>query len=283
MRIVVTGATGTIGRLVVDRLLARGEHVRALTRHPDTASLPASVEVVGGDLTDPSSLPDPLFDGADRLFLFPATGGVEGAVERAVAAGVDRIVVLSSLAAAGEHERDLRSMSYRHHRAVEQAVARHTERWTFLRPGGFATNLLSWAPAIRAGAGVRAPYAASAQAPVHEADIADVAATVLTAPGHEGRTYALTGPAALTKAEQVEAIAAGLGRPVPFQEISPAEFRDSVRPFLPEDVVDMLLDHWADTVATPDAVHSGVRDLTGREARSLRRWAADHRAAFGAA
>jgi uncharacterized protein YbjT (DUF2867 family) len=190
--------------------------------------------------------------------------------------------VMSSLAAAGEHPRDIGSVTWTHHLAVEKAVTSQVQDWTILRPGMFAGNLRSWAGPIKAGRPVRAPYVRSAQAPIHEADIADAAAAALLADGPGGGIHPLTGPQSLTRIEQAAAIGAGIGRDVELVEISPDEFRADVAPFLPEGIVTMLLDHWSDTVTEPDRVRPGVRELTGRPGRTLEQWARDHRADFTA-
>jgi uncharacterized protein YbjT (DUF2867 family) len=275
MTYLITGATGAVGRPLVDELLARGADVRALTRDASKAALPEAVDVVEGDLGDPSAA---LFDGVDAVFLFPADG-VDTFVERAVGAGVDRFVVLSSLAVSAEFPRDIGSTSNLHHSAIERAVTSRTERWTMLRPGTFANNLLSWAWPIKSGQPVRAPYVSSAQAPIHEADVAAAAATVLTEPGHEGAVYELTGPEALTRVQQVEAISAAVGREIELVEITPDEFRQEVSQFIPEPVIAMLLDYWRDTVSQPDVPRSAP-GLTGVPARTLAQWAIDHRAEF---
>ncbi|WP_410596702.1 SDR family oxidoreductase [Amycolatopsis sp. lyj-23] len=272
--VLVTGATGTIGRHLVGELLARGHRVRALTRSPDKAELPTEVELVAGDLAAPP--PAGLFDGVDSVFLFPAPG-VTGFLQ----AGVPHLVLLSSLAAALEHERDRGSASQVHHAAIEDAVRGTAASWTILRPGTFATNLLTWAPPIRFTGGVRGPFPTSAQAPIHEADIAAVAAVALTEPGHAGRHYPLTGPESLTRVEQLGAIGAAIGRELHFTESTPEEFRAEMRSYgVGDDIVSMLLRYWSDTVETPDAVRPAVAQLTGKPARTLAEWARDHAADF---
>ena len=280
MTILVTGATGAVGRHLVTVLLERGAVVRALTRQPDDAALPEGVDVVAGDLSDASTLGARVFEGVDRAFVFPARG-VEAFVEAAVAAGVHRFTVLSSLAAALEFPRDHGSTSQLHHSAVEAAVTARTDAWTILRPGTFANNLLSWTWQIRSGTPIRAPFLASAQAPIHEHDVAEAAAESLLTDHHLGEVIAMTGPEALTRAEQVAAIAGALGREVSVIEISPAEFRAEMVQFIPEPVMKMLLDYWSDTVTTPDRPRP-VTPVTGRPGRTLAQWAADHRADFGA-
>ncbi len=266
MTILITGATGAVGRHLVAALVDRGEPVRAVSRKPDEANLPAGVEVAAPGRAD-------LYDGVDRMFVFPFEDGVDEWIGAAVAAGVGRFVVLSSLAAAGEFPRDIGSASYTHHRAVEQAVTSRTGDWTILRPGTYANNLLAWAWPIRSGAPVRAPYLRSAQAPIHEADIADAAAAALTEDGHRGRIHPLTGPQSLTRIEQVAAIGAAIGREIPLVEISPDEFRAEVGQLVPEPIVAMLLDYWFDTLTEPDRVR-------GHAHRTLEEWARDHRADF---
>jgi uncharacterized protein YbjT (DUF2867 family) len=274
--ILVTGATGQVGRRLVAELLDNGASVRALTRSPEAASLPERVDVVAGEF---AALPEGLFDGVGAAFVFPALGAAEF-VAAAAAAGVPRLVMLSSLAAALEHERDHGSASQRHHGAIEEAVRNSAAQWTILRPGTFATNLLSWAQPIRFTGGVRGPYPTSAQAPIHEADVAAAAATVLTQPGHHGRIYPITGPQTLTRVAQLEAIGTAIGRDLTFTEITPEQFRVEMDSYgVPADIVTMLLDYWRDTVDQPDVVRS-PDSLTGRPARTMAEWAHDHADAF---
>lgn len=279
MTILVTGATGAVGRHLVATLIARGASVRALTRKPDDANLPEGVEVVASDLADASTFGAHLFEGVDRVFVFPARG-VETFLDAAIAADIHRFTVLSSLAAAIEFPRDRGSASQVHHSAVEAAVTERTDAWTILRPGTFANNLLTWAWQIRSGAPIRAPYLASAQAPVHEYDIAEAAAQTLLTDDHIGATIPITGPQALTRAEQVAAIGAAIGREISLVEITPEQFRAETAQFIPEPIMKMLLDYWSDTLTVPDQVRP-VTSVTGRPGRTLAEWATDHRADFG--
>lgn len=276
--ILVTGATGQIGRRLVVELRAAGAPVRALTRVPDKAGLPDEVELVGGGFAD---LPPGLFDDVAAAFVFPAEGAAEF-VTAATAAGVLRLVLLSSLAADPEHARARGSVSQIYHSAIEEAVRASGATWTILRPGTFATNLLSWAQPIRYTGGVSGPYPTSAQAPIHEADVAAAAAVALLQDGHEGQTYAMTGPQALTRIAQLQAIGGAIGRELTFTENSPEDFRAEMSRYgVAEDIVTMLLDYWRDTVDEPDVVRS-PEPLIGRPARTLSQWAHDHTAAFGA-
>jgi uncharacterized protein YbjT (DUF2867 family) len=231
--------------------------------------------VLQGDL---ASTPDAAFDGIDAAFVFPAYGAGTF-VEQAVAAGVRRFVVLSSLAVSGRNARDAASASARHHREVEDAVTSRTPGWTILRPGNFANNLLSWSFPIRSGAPVRVPYPTSSQVLIHERDIAAAAVMSLTEPGRRGHVLELSGPQSLTRIEQLAAISTAVGHEVPFVEVGPEEFRQDVARFIPNDVIDMLLQYWSETV---DAPERPLPPVPGVEQTPLARWATDHRSAFAA-
>jgi uncharacterized protein YbjT (DUF2867 family) len=215
-----------------------------------------------------------------KAFVFPAAGGVDGFLARAADAAVGHLVVLASLAAAGLHERDHGSVSNVHHRAIEQAVAARGIPATILRPGDIANNLLFWAWSIKTAGAVYGPYPTSKQAPIHEADIAAVAATALLDDAHVGKTSPLTGPEALTRADMLATIGAAIGRELSYVEITPEAFAQQMAPNMPGEVIKMLLDYWSDTVAAPDVPLRTVEDVTGRPARTLATWAADHRADF---
>jgi len=279
MAYLITGATGAVGRQVVDQLVVAGAQVHALTRNPDRANLPAGVKVFEGDLTADRLQPG-AFDDVKRIFLFPAEGDIGPFLASAKAAGVEHVVVLSSLAAAAELPRDLNSPSYRHHRAIEQAVEASGLAYTFLRSGSFANNLRFWSYSIKTQRMVYGPYPQSAQALVHEADVAAVAVAALTTAGHQGATYALTGPQSLTQVEQLQTIGDAIGQKLTYQVITPDQFKQSMSQFMPADVIQMMLDYWSDTVDQPDVVRPTVEQVTGRPARTQAQWAADHVADF---
>jgi uncharacterized protein YbjT (DUF2867 family) len=277
MRYLITGATGSVGKSLVSQLLEAGKDVRIVTR--DAHKAPTGVDVIEGDFTK-GNLPPNAFADVRKVFLFPAQGGVEGFLQQAKQAKIEQLVVLSSLAAAMEYERDESSPSAMHHLAVEKAVAASGIPATILRPGTFANNLLFWAGSIQVGDAVYGPYAHSAQAPIHEVDIAAAAKAALTQEGHEGKTYPMTGPQALTRVEQLDIIGAAIGRKLRFVEISHEAFAQEMAKYMPQPIIKMLLDYWADTVASPDVVLPTVKQLTGRAARTLAEWAKDHASAF---
>ncbi|AYN38965.1 NAD-dependent epimerase/dehydratase family protein [Streptomyces dangxiongensis] len=277
MTVLVTGATGSVGRLVTDHLLAAGVAVRALTRDPAAAALPDGAEVWAGDLLRPHTLTAALH-GVERLYLFPVPETARAVVAAAEEAGVRRIVVLSSssvLDTSGDNH------SGEHHRAVERAVAESGVEWTFVRPDEFASNVLwKWAESIRTEGVVRAPYGAAPRVPVHEADVAAVAAAALLEDGHAGQAYLLTGPEAITQSGQVRAIARAVGRPIAFEEITPDQARKDMAAAMPAPVVEMVLRYLADAVVHPPVPVDTVERVTGRPARTFARWVADHAADF---
>ncbi|MFC5155359.1 NAD(P)H-binding protein [Streptomyces amakusaensis] len=273
----MTGATGSVGRLVIDLLLSAGVPVRALTRNPAAAALPAGVEVHEGDLRHPHTLRAAL-GGVERLYLFPVPESAREVAAIAREAGVRRIVVLSSssvLDTSGDNH------SGEHHRAVEHAVEESGVEWTFVRPGEFAANVLwRWADSVRTEDVVRAPYGDAPRVLIHEADVAAVAAAALLEDGHAGRSYVLTGPETITQADMVRAMAEAIGRPLAFEEITPEEARQSMGTFMPSAVVEMVLGYLADAVAHPPVPVDTVERVTGRPARTFAQWAADHAADF---
>jgi len=280
--VLVTGATGRVGRVVIDQLTDAGVPVRALTRRSEAAAaLPANVEVVTGDLTVPESL-DTGLRGAGAVFLvWTAPPATAPAVVERLAAYAPRVVFLSS-----PHQtphpffRQPNPMAVLHADIERLIVAAGLES-TIIRPGMFASNTLFWwAPAIRAGGVVRWPYGAAETAPVDDRDVAAVAARTLYEDGHAGGDYVLTGPESLSQAEQVSIIGDVLGRRIRFEELSPDEFRSETEGSWPRPVVDMLLAAWGATIGRPAFITATVSGILGSAPRSFRQWAADHATAF---
>jgi uncharacterized protein YbjT (DUF2867 family) len=276
MTTLVTGATGQIGRHVVEQLLAEGEEVRVVTRKPESAGFPADVAVLAGDLKEPDSIVAAV-KGADRVFLFPVSETATEVAEILARAQVSRVVVLSSLSIVEDPD----NPSSRHHLAVERAVAERGLDWTFIRPTGFATNLLwRWGDAIRNEGVVRSPYGRSARALIHEADIAAVSSVALLHSGHSGKKYDLTGPGLVTQFDQVRLIGDAIGREITFQEVTPEQAREMMIKSIPESFADMLLAGLRRQVEDPGPVLATVEQVTGRSATSFARWAMDHAADF---
>src|SRR5262245_12332080 len=281
-RVLVTGATGQIGREVVAQLRGTGVAIRAMTRHPRSANLPADVDIVGGDLSAPDSL-DACLNGVDSVFLvwIAPLAAAAPAIER-IGAHARQVVLLTSPHRTPhpffQQPNGMRAI----HAGVEQLIEASGLRWTFLRPGPFAINCRNWwGPQLRNGDVVRWFYADAATAPVHERDIAAVAVRALCGEGHDSREQVLTGPASLTQREQVQIIGDAIGRPLQFEELSRESARQQMLAMrFPPPIADMLLDAYAAAVGLPALVTSTVFDVTGTPARSFRDWALDHAADF---
>jgi uncharacterized protein YbjT (DUF2867 family) len=279
--VLVTGATGRIGRLVIEELLAAGRSVRALTRRPTEAQLPSAVEVVSGDLTVPDSL-DAALQGVDAVFLvWTAPVSTVQPVAARLASHVGRVVLLSS-----PHQtphpffRQPNPMAVLH-AEIERLIAATGLTSTMIRPGMFASNALQWwAAQIQRGGVVRWPYGTVETAPVDVRDVAAVAARALCDDGHGGADYVLTGPESLSQADQVRTIGDAIGRRIQFEDMSPEEFRRETAGSWPAPVVDMLLSAWQAALGRPAFVTSTVSEILGSPARTFRQWAADHAAAF---
>ncbi|MFF4991493.1 SDR family oxidoreductase [Streptosporangium saharense] len=273
MTILVAGATGNVGRPLVEQLLAAGHRVRALTRNPAKANLPAGAEVVAGNLAETASL-STAFSGVSAAHLIsfngedfaPLTNGPEIA-DLAKKAGVRKVTVLKGEVAKSP---------------LEEAVEASGLEWTHLSPVEFMSNALEWAESVRTEGVVREAFAEARSAMVHEADIASVAATALTADGHAGQEYWITGPEALTPPEKVRTIGEVLGRDVRYIELTRDEIVEQWRQtgFSDEDI-EFFLTMRTNPPQAGYTVLPTVEKVTGRPARTFAQWVQENAAAFG--
>ncbi|MGW7365782.1 NAD(P)H-binding protein [Streptomyces sp. NPDC054841] len=271
-KVLVTGATGTVGRQVVAELLDRGHAVRALTRDATKAAFPDGVEVFQGDLTDPASVV-PALEGVTGLHLITFGGAYFAPLEtgpqilrQARAAGVRRVTVLHGGGPS----------------PLEDAVrAEDGLDWTVLMPVEFMGNALEWAGGVLASGEVREPFTGRLSAMVHEGDIGAVAAVALTEEGHGGREYVITGPELLTVADKVSTLAAARGKDIALVELTPEQAVEQWRAAgHPEDVIGFLLEAYGNTPEVGRTVAGTVEKITGRPARTFAQWAAEHADAF---
>ncbi|MFC6157730.1 NAD(P)H-binding protein [Kribbella jiaozuonensis] len=268
--LLITGATGHIGRRLVDELNDRGADFRALVRTP-REDLPAEQQL--GDLDGPLDL-----HGVDKVFLLVPGTGLDHTVNVVAAAreaGVRHLIYVSSYAVLGE---PIPAMGHWHHER-EQLIRNSGIPATFLRPTGFMTNAVDWLPTIRAGGYVLDPIGPGRSAPIDPADIAAVAATVLTEDGHEKQEYTLTGPEAFTLAEQVSILGDAIGRSLDVRPIETPEeavrfrYPNGAPPDLAAAIVEGLKLMRADTVGLRTDT---VRRLTRREPRTFAAWCDDN-------
>jgi uncharacterized protein YbjT (DUF2867 family) len=275
--ILVTGATGRSGGALT-QLLAKDVAVRALVRDPQRAALPDGVDVVRGDLTDPSSL-GPALAGVDSVFLVWPSIAADHAAPAVVAEITKRVrrVVYVSANGVGPGTTDGILGS---HAMMERLIEDGGVEWTFLRPAGFAANTLNWAPQIRAEGVVRWVHGAARRALIDERDIAAVGVLALTEDGLIGARPVLTGPESLSQVEQARLIGTAIGRPVRFEEVPDDVARRTILAGLPAAVADGILAAHAAFEANPEPVTDTVARLCGRPARSFGEWAAYHAADF---
>lgn len=279
--IVVTGATGNIGRPLVTELARRGHDVTAVSRSGAAPLDGPRVRGVRADLADPDSL-RPAVAGAEAMFLLvPGSGehlDTERIIGTAADAGVRRLVLLSSLGAATRSG----SVSHGPLARLEKRVRESGLDWTVLQPADFASNALAWVPSVTAERAVHAPFGDVALPAVDPLDIAEVAAASLVDAGHAGRTYVLTGPAAVSPRDRTQALGTALGVPLAFVELTRAEARADMLAYIPEHVVDGTLAILGEPLPEEQVVSPDIETVLGRPARSFADWARRNVAAFQA-
>ncbi|SEF18785.1 NAD(P)H-binding protein [Jiangella alba] len=282
--IVVTGATGTVGRPLVDVLHAAGAQVRAVSRDAASAALPSGIEVVEADPSRPDTVAAAL-DRVTALFLHPRAVGDAAAelTDLARRHGVRRIVALSATNVDDDPAEQPSRFAGDRNREAEEAAAGSGLRWTSLRAGFFAANTIAmWGAQLRAGDVVRYAYGDFAEAPIHERDLAEVAAHALLTDDLAGRRVELTGPRSLTHAEMVGVIGDVLGRPVRFEELAAHEAVERLTAHgLSEPFAVALIARYGRLSGAPQPVSSNVEKILGRPALTFAQWVADHADVFG--
>jgi uncharacterized protein YbjT (DUF2867 family) len=282
--ILVTGATGNTGSALLQQLEGRGARVRAMVRRqPDGGRLRGtSATIVAGDFHDPRSL-EAALAGVTRAYLVtPSSPDAEAQqlrfAELAAAAGVRHVVKLSQFAA--DEASPVRFLRY--HAAVERKIRELSIGFTFLRPNLYFQGLLAFQPMIAKDGRFVAPIGDARVSAVDVRDIAAIAAVALTEDGHEGKTYTITGPAAVTHTEMAGAIAEAIGRQVTFVDVPPQAFASAlgsagVPPWQADGLIEDYA-HYARGEATALSPH--VREVTGTDPRDMRTFARDHARAF---
>ena len=273
MTIVITGATGNVGRPLVTALVDAGAKVRAISRRPQSAGLPAEVEVVESA--------SEAVAGASAVFLNSRALGSELAavVDEARREGVTRLVALSAINADDDFSRQPSRFRGDRNKEVEQLSVDSGLEWVSLRPSVFVTNFVGmWSAQIAAGDIVRGPYAAASSAPIVESDIAEVAARALLTDDLVGQKIPLTGPQSLTNVEMVDIIGAVLGRPLQYQEAPNSLVRQRfVGLGFPPEFGDAYIAMLATTIDQPAVLTDGVQQILGRPAQSFEQWVVEHK------
>ncbi len=264
--ILVTGATGNVGGAVVEALVAAGEDVRAVSRSGRGGT-------VKGDLNDPATVP---FAGATAAFFM--SGYPAELFTAAQRGGVERVVLLSGSSADGG---DRANAVSRYMMDSEDALKASGLAWTILRPHAFFSNALRWLPQLREGDVIREAFPEVPSSAIDPADIAAVAAAALTNDAHAGRTYRLTGPAALNIADRVRILGEALDRPLTLDPFTDEEAREDMSRTMPPEYVDAFMAFYAGGTLDESMVLPTVEQVTGRPPRSFAAWAEEHAHEFG--
>lgn len=272
MTILVTGATGTVGRHVVNQLVQKGVQVRAVSRSPEKAGLPDGVEVVAGDLNVPETL-RAACQGMTALYLILSSDNADAAlqtdhqmIEIAREAGIQRVAVL---------------MDYEGN-PVQQAIIESGMEWTLLKPVEFMANALAdWAESIRAEGVVRESFGHVLSARVHEGDIAAVAVEALLNAGHHSQSYYITGPEALSRIEAVRKISEAVGKDIRFEELSEEQARQRWKDQgYEEGDIEFFVQMGKNPPEVGYTVLPTVEQVTGKPARTFDEWVAEHKHLF---
>ncbi len=263
--ILVTGATGNVGRPLVTQLVNAGVEVRAVTRRPDAAAFPCGVRVVGSAVSG--------LDGAWAVFLNSRALGdeLESVVKSARRAGVTRLVALCAINADDDFSRQPSRFRGDRNREVEQLAVDSGLEWVSLRPTVFVSNFFGmWAPQIQAGDVVAGPYAEASTAPIVDRDISAVAAHALLTDDLVGQKIPLTGPQSLTNTELVDVIGGALDRRLTYHEVPAQQVRQRfVAAGLPARFADAYIAMLSETVGKPAVVTHDVEKILGRPAQSF--------------
>jgi len=276
----ITGATGHIGKELIPMLSEAAQPIRVLVRdEKKVAHLDASIERIVGDLNDPKTLLPAMCD-VDSIFLVTfETRQDINVIEAAKRAGVQQIVKLSTLEAT-EHKIKVGRWHYER----EELIRASGLDWTFLRPGMFMSNSVEWwAESIKSQASVFFPGGKKGRvAPIDPGDIALVAASALTQPGHNGKVYELTGPQLFTIGAMVQVISKVLGKPIQYMDIPPIAAKlFMLKTGMDKSLVNALMEMLGSLRRDEGAIVTDtVEQETGQQPGTFEAWCRQHIEAF---
>lgn len=272
-KILVTGATGNVGRYLVKELAENGHEVKGLTRRPEDAEFPEGVEAVKGDIGDVQTLRG-LFNGLDAVHLVTFAGDnyepipdAEEIVAELERAGVKRVTLLKGDVEDSE---------------LETAIKGSDIEWTALAPVEFMANAYEWVEGVRNGK-VHAGFVDVPSTVVHEADIASVAAKPLAEGQYGSQTLWVTGPEAFSPRQRLRIVEDEIGKKVELDVLTPTQLQEMWRSYgMSEDDVAFLTTMKTDPPRQSLIPTSTVQDVAGRPGLSFREWLQEHKAAFQA-
>ncbi len=283
--ILVTGGTGLNGKALLQRLSAGGVAVRALVRNPAKAEAIAAlpnVEIVLGDMARPETLA-PALGGVERAMLISSSDPMmlevqSNFIDAAKKAGVKHVVKLSGIMP----ELDSAFRFARMHGEIEKRLEASGMAFTHLRAGEFMPAYFRQASNIATKGAIFLPMEEARIASIDVGDIAEIAAKVLTGPGHEGKIYPLTGPQALTMTEVAEKLSAAIGKPIRYVNVPPEAARQAqLAAGMPPYLADALFELFAERRNGKEAkVWPDAAALLGRPATSFDEFARRNAAVF---
>ncbi len=271
----VTGATGTVGKHIVDQLVKRGEKVRALTRNPEKREASAAIEWVKGDLKNPETFKEAL-QGIDGLYLIGSTDKMgddelvtsPDIISLAEEAGVKKVVLN---AVYGDDE-------------LRDAIKNSSLEWAFVQAAGFMANALEmngWKEAIQARSVIKEPNLNKGSALIHEEDIARVVVTVLLENQHHAKTYSINGKEAITVAEQLDTLSNALSVPIVYQEQTLQEMKEELkRAGASEKEIAFYVEMTENTPEMGIVPNGLVEKLTGKSPKTFYQWVEEHKGLF---
>lgn len=274
--VVVTGATGNVGRPLVTELAEAGIEVRAVTRRPEAAAFPPGVIPFASAF---DALP-----GAAAAFLNSRALGKElpATVAAACEAGVRRLVALSAINVEDDFSRQPSRFRGDRNLEVERLVVESGREWVSLRPSVFASNFAGmWAPQLRAGDVVHGPYAGASTAPIADGDVSAVAVRALLTDDLVGLRVPLTGSQSVTNAQLLDVVGTVLGRKLTYREVPKERVQQRFLAIgFSTEFADAYLTLLAETVDRPALVTHDVEKILDRPAQTFADWVGDHRHLF---
>ena len=269
MDVLVMGATGNVGGALVELLRARHVRVHAISREART--WPDGVRGVVGDANDPASLAGAAA-GMDGAFMM---SGYAAEAQLLADLGAGHAALLSASSVPLDEGGNAMAV---YHRDSEEAVKASHAAWTIVRPCSLQSNVARWKDQLHAGEVIRAPFGDVAVAMIDPADVAAVLATSLTEPGHAGKTYRVSGPEALTPADQVAIVAEVLGRALRFEAIPDEDARATLPTQMGQAYADAQFDIFRGHPHYESDIQPTIEQVLGRPPGRLRGWLERNRA-----
>ncbi len=268
-KILVTGATGNIGKFLVEKLVKDGHFVKAFTRNPERANFNEKIEICKGDLTNKEEILQAL-NGVDKAFLLLANISADPFIEVASQIGLKHLVFLSSYSV----EIDWKSKNNfiaKHHAEVENKIKLSGIPYTFLRPAGFMTTAFQWLGSIKVQGIAFLPYPDVTHAVIHSKDIALSAAEVLKNNSHIGKSYFLSGPELISPREMVKQISEFIGKELNVIQPERQQTINMMTHNLPLSIIEAILELLESSPKIIE-VSENVRRLTHTKGITFKTW-----------